>query len=349
MRVFNKAGSLLTRFVLKSARFARATFETVDSKKAGENRRDALPCDFIEFDEPVQLTEEQRTDITANCRDADCLGKVDGAGKILDLEDGRKIQIMFNGIRVIAGSYYGDWMQQLIKRCRGHHEPQEEVVFDRILEHIGPEAKMIELGGNWSFYSIWFLSSSAERQSIVLEPDPAYLRAGKENAELNNVRPTFFNAYVGETSMPPSPFLTESSGEVVIPCISVPELIETAGWKILDILHCDTQGAELDVIRSCIPLFQKNMIKWVVVSTHVHHISGDPLTHQRCLSLLKQLGANVVVEHDVHESFSGDGLIVAHFGALPPKWKSPSITYNRYSQSLFRNPLFDIALLNRLD
>jgi len=342
-KIINNILDLIGYRITKSS-----SLKAAELKKEIDNRGDAPLCDFMEFGEPVHLTNEQRTDITASCRDTDCLEKVDGAGKIFDLEDGRKFQLMFNGIRIIAGSYDGYWMQQLIKRCRGHHEPQEELVFDRILKHIGPEAKMIELGGNWSFYSIWFLSGSAERQSIILEPDPVFLRAGKENAELNDVWPTFINAYAGETSMPPSPFPTESSGEVVIPCISVPELIETRGWKDLDILHCDTQGAELGVIRSCVPLFQKGLIKWVVISTHSHHISGDPLTHQRCLSLLNQLGANVVVEHDVHESFSGDGLIVAHFGTLPPNWKSPSISYNRYSQSLFRNPLFDIALRNRL-
>src|SRR6185312_12386817 len=51
----------------------------------------------------------------------------------------------------------------------------------------------------------------------------------------------------------------------------------------------------------------------------------------------------ILAEHDVHESYSGDGLIVAKFGAVPSDWRCPRLTYNRYSESLFRNPLYDLA------
>ena len=66
------------------------------------------------------------------------------------------MQIMHNGIRVLAGGYYGAWMQDLITRCKGVHEPQEEVVFAEIMKHLSDDATMIELGGFWSYYSIWF-------------------------------------------------------------------------------------------------------------------------------------------------------------------------------------------------
>jgi hypothetical protein len=80
-----------------------------------------------------------------------------------------------------------------------------------------------------------------------------------------------------------------------------------------------------------------------MVSTHTHHITGDPLTHQRCLAVLRKLGAVIVAEHDVQESYSGDGLILARFNPLPPGWQTPALTYNRASESLFRNPLYDLA------
>jgi SAM-dependent methyltransferase len=51
----------------------------------------------------------------------------------------------------------------------------------------------------------------------------------------------------------------------------------------------------------------------MVVSTHHHSISGDPLTHQRALAQLTEAGAHIITEHSVAESFSGDGLIVASF------------------------------------
>ena len=49
----------------------------------------------------------------------------------------------------------------------------------------------------------------------------------------------------------------------------------------------------------------------------------------------------------MQESFSGDGLILAKFGPLPKDWKTPTLSYNRYSESLFRNPLYDLASTSR--
>ena len=89
-------------------------------------------------------------------------------------------------------------------------------------------------------------------------------------------------------------------------------------------------------------LLADGRIRFCFVSTHTHHISGDALTHQRCLALLKEAGGQILAEHDVHESYSGDGLIVAYFGDSPLPWPSLRLSYNRYSTSLFRNPLFDL-------
>src|SRR5258707_1769847 len=116
-----------------------------------------------------------------------------------------------------------------------------------------------------------------------------------------------------------------------------------AGISELDILHCDPQGAETAIIRSCEALLRGNVIRFGIFSTHSHHISGDPLTHQRCLAMLRDFGGTILAEHDVHESFSGDGVIAACFGRYPLQWQEPRISRNRYSTSLLRNPLYDLA------
>jgi hypothetical protein len=59
--------------------------------------------------------------------------------------------------------------------------------------------------------------------------------------------------------------------------------------------------------------------------------------------MLEAFGGRILAEHDVHESFSGDGLIAAYFGKEPIEWQEPRISRNRYSTSLFRNPLYDLA------
>lgn len=292
---------------------------------------------------PVCRTEAERITITESCRDADGLPKVDDAGLVHERPDGTRVQVMFNGVRVVAAGYYGSWLEELIRRCRGHHEPQEEVMFAEVLRHLPPGATMVELGGYWSFYSIWFLRDGPSRRSWIVEPDPAHLAVGQANARLNGCTPVFIPGYVGKHPRPPAPFQTELSGMVALPCIAVPQLLSDHGIERLDLLHCDAQGVELGVLESCVYLGAQGRLVWLVVSTHSHHISGDPLTHQRCLVVLRRAGATILAEHDVQESFSGDGLIVAVFGPVPTDWRTPRMSYNRASTSLFRHPLHDLA------
>jgi hypothetical protein len=177
----------------------------------------------------------------------------------------------------------------------------------------------------------------------VVEPDPNHIAVGRANAALNKHEIAFVQACVGRNSVPVTTFATESAGVIQIPQISIPDFLREQRIQGLDILHCDTQGAETAIIESCESLLRGGTIRFGVFSTHSHHISGDPLTHQRCLSMLKDFGGTILAEHDVHESFSGDGLIAACFGKEPPDWKEPPISRNRYSTSLFRNPLYDLV------
>ncbi|WP_084113200.1 FkbM family methyltransferase [Belnapia moabensis] len=298
---------------------------------------------LLEKQVPVTRTVEERIAIATRCRDADVLPKVPNAGAVVEQADGLRVQIMHNGIRVVAGGYYGDWMQDLITRCRGHHEPQEETLFAEVMKHLPAGATMLELGGFWSFYSLWFLSKGKGRRSVIVEADPANLEVGRTNARLNNRAPYFINAFVGKTPAAPTPFTTEVSGIRELACVTVDSLMESQKIEHLDLLHCDAQGAELDVLTSCTELATAGRLSWVIVSTHTHHISKDPLTHQRCLAVLRQADATIIAEHDVQESYSGDGLILAKFGPVPSTWRTPKLSYNRYSESLFRNPLYDLA------
>jgi hypothetical protein len=63
-------------------------------------------------------------------------------------------------------------------------------------------------------------------------------------------------------------------------------------------------------------------------------ISGDPATHQRCLGLLERVGAHVIAEHTVGESYSGDGLIAASLRD-PDRDLVVPVSFARYRDSLF--------------
>ena len=194
---------------------------------------------------------------------------------------------------------------------------------------------MIELGGYWAFYSLWFLSRGKHRRSIVVEPDPKHLEVGKINARLNGLAPTFVNGFVFDSPAPSVLFKTEESGEILLPRLSVPLLMEIQAIERLNVLHCDIQGAEFNVLCSCKELFERRQVEFVFVSTHDFRISGDPLTHQRCLQLIRNCNGRIVAAHDVHESYSGDGLIVVVLREQQPLCGSCADLI----QQVFRQPL----------
>ena len=292
---------------------------------------------------PATFSEQERVAMATRCRDCDPVPKVVDAGEVFELGDGRSFQLMHNGLKVVAGGYYGQWMLDLIRLCRGHHESQEERMFHEVVGRLPSDGRMIELGGYWSYYSLWFLKDHPGRQAVVIEPEPYNLEVGMANAELNGLNPTFKPGFAGATYEPSMRFMCERSGETDLPCYSVQHLMAEQGWDHLTLLHADVQGAETEVLESCRDLFLQRRVDWVFVSTHAHQISGDPLTHQRCLAILRECGATIEAEHDVHESFSGDGLIVARFGPAPDGWTPVEISHNRASKSLFRHLAYDLA------
>lgn len=315
--------------------FLRSPERNSESRRSHQKNRRNLP-----LNSPSTVSEDERIEITARCRDSDPIPKVAEAGRTAEFQ-GERVQIMHNGLKVVADGYYGEWMTRLIGRLEGHHEPQEEIVFHQVLSHVPPTATMIELGGYWSYYSLWFLSQFPEtRSAVVLEPDPENLAIGRKNAELNSLSPRFLQAAAG--GLGEVRFRSQNGNEISVKSLDVPTIMTEAGLDRLDILHCDAQGVELDVLLGCEKLLAARAIRFLIVSTHATEICGDPLIHQRCLEFLEKMGGQILIEHDVHESFSGDGLIAAYFGSEPINWVPPQLSFNRYSHSLFENPLFRV-------
>jgi hypothetical protein len=55
---------------------------------------------------PVLLDNATRAEMTVSCRDCDPIPKVPDSGKVISFK-GKPVQIMHNGVRVVAGGYYG--------------------------------------------------------------------------------------------------------------------------------------------------------------------------------------------------------------------------------------------------
>lgn len=284
----------------------------------------------------------QRLRMTCSCNDSDKLEKVENAGKVKD-ELGEKVQIMHNGLRVVQYSYYGEWMSECIKRLRGHHEPQEELVFSQIIELLPSDAFMIELGAYWSYYSLWFLFEHKNRTAVGLEPNSRHLLAGVKNRDLNNLKDQLeliHGAYSFKDKSKILQFPTETGDKEHIQMWGVEELALHMKKEYIHLLHADIQGFEEELVDEIRVLSEKKSIRFCFISTHAYEISGSYLTHQTALKKLIECGAHIIAEHDVHESFSGDGLIVASFFAEDANIKI-DLSKNRYSSGIFLNPIYE--------
>ncbi len=97
----------------------------------------------------------------------------------------------------------------------------------------------------------------------------------------------------------------------------------------------DTQGAELPFLQSIARTQYHGRLRFVLISTHHQCISGSAVTHRDCLLALINMGAFILCEHSLEESFSGNGLIVASFMAEDANIQMPRISRNTAENSLF--------------
>ena len=257
--------------------------------------------------------EYSRVSLTVSCADCSPIPKVDGAGSVFDT-GGQRVQLMHEGSVVVAGGYFGSWMQEIICRLQGHHEPQEERFFYALLQHARPASLRVEIGCYWAYYSNWFVGAIPQGRAICIEPDELRLSVGMQNFALNNRRADFYVAAAGGKFEAETSFLRESDGKLVnIPVWDFERLLAQIQDDTIEILHMDVQGAELPFLKSIEATDFKDRIRFLVISTHHQCISGSTTTHRDCLATLINLGAVILCEHSVDESFSGDGLIVASF------------------------------------
>ncbi len=295
----------------------------------------------VEAPLPADFPSRSRVLMTASCRDCDSIPKVDLAGEVFESPAGR-VQRMHNGVLVEADGYCGAWMTEIIRRLHGHHEPQEERLFHEIIGRLPTGATMFELGGYWAYYSLWLKHAVPGARSLVVEPDPVNRGVGMRNFALNSQQAEFVAAGVGERPGTLR-FRCEDGSRRSVSVVSVDALMEQHRIEFLDVLHADIQGAELAMLRGAAETIRRGRVRFLMLSTHHHSISGDPLTHQRCLSHLRDIGARILCEHTVAESFSGDGLILASFDARDAELAGVPISYNRAQNSLFREVEYDLA------
>lgn len=236
-----------------------------------------------------------RAAVTVTCHDTDAIPKVPDAGQIVTDDAGRRVQIMHNGVRVLADRYYASGISDIITAMRGHHEPQEEKVFHEVLRVVFPGSVMLELGAYWSYYSLWFQHAVPSAVNYMIEPVAENMEVGRQNFALNGAQGVFLQAFVGACDR----------ADTSPPMVSVDGLMKRYGLAQVELLHVDIQKHEYAMLQGARQAFDKRRVRFAFVSTH------GGLIHSRCLGFLRRRGYRIIAEHTRYESYSADGLIVA--------------------------------------
>lgn len=290
---------------------------------------------------------QERAMMTVSCRDTDYIPKAKDAGKTVTFK-GRSCQVMHNGLKVVNGGYYGEWMSGIIKSLNGHHEPQEEKTFYEVLKRLDKKPTMIELGSFWAYYSNWLAYEHKDATIICCEPDPKNIEVGKINAEINGnlKRATFIESAAGSKDKSKITFdLDSEAGKTrEVEIRSIDSIVREYKIKKLDVVHMDVQGAELDALKGAEESIKQGKVRFVFVSTHHYLFSKDPSTHQKCKDFIRLHGGNIITSHTIAESFSGDGLIVASFDKRDNDLKI-EVSNNSTDDSLFRPYELDLNIL----
>lgn len=230
-----------------------------------------------------------------DCPDAAKITPVAGAGEVRD-----GVQIMHNGIRILKGSYYRWRGTHMFRITKGVHEPQEERVFGEVLKFMKSGAVMLELGAYWGFYSLWFAGAVKGARCILVEPRKVNLHLGRANFRLNGHKAEFVQAGVGAKSGE----RTRSLGAMV--CVD--DLVEQRGLDKIDILHCDIQGYEGDMLKGAVRTLGARKVRFIFVSTHSQAL------HTECRARLKGFGFEIIADADLDGTYNFDGILV---GQLP--------------------------------
>lgn len=243
---------------------------------------------------------KERISLVLSSSDNEKIARVKDAGKVYN-----GYQTMHNGLKIMLGSYYGPEVSHMLIQNRGVHEPQEEYVFQLVLDDLKKNNKekyfMIELGSFWSFYSMWFKKDLPNTVNYMVEPDLFNLGCGKKNFKKNNFTGIFINAFVSSTKK------IEGSNNF----ISVDSIIADYSIGIFDIVHCDIQGYELDMLKGTYGAIHSQKIGYFFISTHSNELHND------CLEFLVSHNFEILASANLDESYSFDGLIVARSKSYP--------------------------------
>jgi hypothetical protein len=192
----------------------------------------------------------------------------------------------------------------LLTGNRGVHEPQEEYLFREVLNQLPAGSTMLELGAYWGFYSMWFKRDVPGSRCYLVEAETDNIAVGIRNFRHNQLQPDgTLVARIGQSN---------SGMAEAVPTMTVDAVLRNFGLSHLTLLHADIQGHEFNMLFGAKDALSEKRIDMLFISTHSMGV------HYQCKTQLEKAGYVVPWSIDLIDSYSFDGLLVAHLpGTLP--------------------------------
>lgn len=228
---------------------------------------------------------------------------VTNAGEIVQA-GAQRYQIMFNGVKIPADCQTPA-TSELIQQCGGHYQPQQEYIFNEVIKRLPDDAVMLELGCEWPFYSVWFLTHSRNRRAILVDASPENAAVALGTLALNQCSANFELGSIGDNPAKPSYLGNTQKPNFVPPPIHVDALMRKYGVTHLHLLRSDIQGAEVAGLDEAAATLKNQAIDYVFIATH----SND--CHRLCVEKLTLMNYHILAEANLFESYSRDGWIMA--------------------------------------
>jgi FkbM family methyltransferase len=124
--------------------------------------------------------------------------------------------------------------------------------------------RILDLGGNIGFGSVFFSRIFPEAKFAVVEPDPRNVPLLRKNLGLNQVSATVIEGAIGSAqgtltlrygtnptcSSLDGTGMHDLSNTVEVAVTTVPKVMEQAGWDHVDLVKIDIEGAEEDLLAN---------------------------------------------------------------------------------------------------
>lgn len=204
-----------------------------------------------------------------------------------------------------------------------YYDESETVVaelFEKYVSELGEKSKtkynMLELGSNYSYYSMLFkkILGPDKTFNIMVEPYGPCMQYGKDHFEINNLEGVFLQEKIRN----PTPCGVWSGISFDCPSTTIDEIMERYHIEELDMLHCDIDGAEGYMLDGAESTLKNKKIDTLFLMTHAVDDEDEALCkcgkgpaklHVEVKNRLLDYGYNLLFDHE-ECTLSGDSMVI---------------------------------------